>query len=390
MEEFEYKVPYYMKKLDQRMILKQLSSTNKTDNKVTDVRISHSNSNLGSFITYKNENKVGYIDRSKIDLLSQYLYAHMINGFELDYNKIASHTFIHKPERIGDTLLCVLNKRTLYVLAIYNQILFAINLDNDYVHLETYDFDDSINLFFSSDYTDKEKYFYSTLEYIVNKMRSTYGLRSNIQFSQNKCELSFAAPNLIFNQENPTYNVPMFFDMDLKKELKLDIQFYKELNYLKEHKKYLSILPSNEKIAHILDNYSNAEQKFTQKLNDLRDKEYINDGVIKQHSGYLVSSTDTPNLFVFRDFDDSDSNMVAYSSKSYIKNQIDLAIGDDMLKFRDDSEDLINSYVEFINSSGLVNDELLKDIYIDKLSALQRNLSDKLNAFDDQRDTVVI
>ena len=77
-------------------------------------------------------------------------------------------------------------------------------------------------------------------------------------------------------------------------------------------------------------------------------------------------------------------------AKSYIKNQIDLAIGDDMLKFRDDSEDLINSYVEFINSSGLVNDELLKDIYIDKLSALQRNLSDKLNAFDDQRDTVVI
>lgn len=75
MEEFEYKVPDYMKKLDQRMILKQLSSTNKTDNKVTDVRISHSNSNLGSFITYKNENKVGYIDRSKIDLLSQYLYA---------------------------------------------------------------------------------------------------------------------------------------------------------------------------------------------------------------------------------------------------------------------------------------------------------------------------
>lgn len=390
MEEFEYEVPDYMKKLDQRMILKQLSPTNKTDDKVTGVRISHSNSNLGSFITYKNENKVGHIDRSKIDLLSQYLYAHMINGFELDYNKIASHTFIHKPERIGDTLLCVLNKRTLYVLAIYNQILFAINLDNDYVHLETYDFDDSINLFFSSDYTDKEKYFYSTLEYIVNKMRSTYGLRSNIQFSQNKCELSFADPNLIFNQENPTYNVPMFFDMDLKKELKLDIEFYKELKYLKEHKKFLSILPSNEKIAHILDNYSNAEQKFTQKLNDLRDKEYINDGVIKQHSGYIVSSTDTPNSFVFRDFDDSDSNMVACGSKSYIKNQIDLAIGDDMLKFRDDSEDLINSYVEFINSSGLVNDELLKDIYIDKLSALQRNLSDKLNEFDDQHDTVVI
>lgn len=390
MNEFEYEVPDYMRKLDQRMILKQLSPTNKTDNKVTDVRISHSNSNLGSFITYKNENKVGHIDRSKIDLLSQYLYAHIINGFELDYNKIASHTFIHKPERIGDTLLCVLNKRTLYVLAIYNQILFAINLDNDYVHLETYDFDDSINLFFSSDYTDKEKYFYSTLEYIVNKMRSTYGLRSNIQFSQNKCELSFADPNLIFNQENPTYNVPMFFDMDLKKELKLDIEFYKELKYLKEHKKFLSILPSNEKIAHILDNYSNAEQKFTQKLNDLRDKEYINDGVIKQHSGYIVSSTDTPNSFVFRDFDDSDSNMVACGSKSYIKNQIDLAIGDDMLKFRDDSEDLINSYVEFINSSGLVNDELLKDIYIDKLSALQRNLSDKLNEFDDQHDTVVI
>ena len=149
-------------------------------------------------------------------------------------------------------------------------------------------------------------------------------------------------------------------------------------------------MPSNEKITHILDNYSNAEQKFTQKLNDLKDKEYINNGVIKQHSGYIVSSTDTPNLFVFRDFDDSDSNMVAYGSKSYIKNQIDLAIGDDMLKFRDDSEDLINSYVEFINSSGLVNDELLKDIYIDKLSTLQRNLSDKLNAFDDQRDTVVI
>lgn len=391
MEEFEYDIPNYMKKFDHRMILKRLSSTNKTGNKGKEVRVNHSNSNLGSFIIYKNENKVGHIDRrNKIDLLSQYLYAHMINGFELDYNKIASHTFIHKPVRIGDTLLCVLNKRTLYVLALYNQILFAINLDNDYVHLETYDFDESINLFFSSDYTDKEKYFYSTLEYIVNKMRSTYGLRSNIQFSQNKCELSFADPNFIFNQENPTYNVPMFFDMDLKKELKLDIEFYKELKYLKEHKKFLSILPSNEKIAHILNNYSNAERKFTQKLNDLRDKEYINDGVIKQHSGYIVSSTDTQNSFVFRDFDDSDSNMVAYSSKSYIKNQIDLAIGDDMLKFRDDSEDLINSYIEFINSSGLVNDELLKDIYIDKLSALQRNLSDKLNAFDDQRDTIVI
>lgn len=388
---FEYGVPDYIKKLERPMILGLSTPINKMDNNVTGVRISHSNSNLGSFITYKNENKVGHIDRrNKINLLSEYLYAHMINGFELDYNKIANHTFIHKPERIGDTLLCVLNKRTLYVLAIYNQILFAINLDNDYVHLETYDFDESINLFFSSDYTDKEKYFYSTLEYIVNKMRSTYGLRSNIQFSQNKCELSFADPNFIFNQENPTYNVPMFFDMDLKKELKLDIEFYKELKYLKEHKKFLSILPSNEKITHILDNYSNAEQKFTQKLNDLRDKEYINDGVIKQHSGYIVSSTDTPNLFVFRDFDDSDSNMVAYGSKSDVKNQIDLAIGDDMLKYRDDSEDLINSYVEFINSSGLVNDELLKDIYIDKLSALQRNLSDKLNEFDDQRDTVVI
>lgn len=347
MEEFEDIVPDYMKKLERPMILGLSTPINKMDNNVTGVRISDSNSNLGSFITYKNENKVGHIDRSKIDLLSQYLYAHMINGFELDYNKIASHTFIHKPERIGDTLLCVLNKRTLYVLAIYNQILFAINLDNDYVHLETYDFDESINLFFSSDYTDKEKYLYSTLEYIVNKMRSTYGLRTNIQFSQNKCELSFAEPNLIFNQENPTYNVPMFFDMDLKKELKLDINFYQELKYLKEHKKFLSILPSNEKITHILDNYSNAEQKFTQKLNDLRDKEYINDGKIKQHSGYIVSSTDTPNSFVFRDFDDSDSNMVAYGSKSYIKNQIDLAIGDDMIKFRDDSEDLINSYVEF-------------------------------------------
>lgn len=390
MEEFEDIVPDYMKKLERPMILGLSTPINKMDNNVTGVRISDSNSNLGSFITYKNENKVGHIDRSKIDLLSQYLYAHMINGFELDYNKIASHTFIHKPERIGDTLLCVLNKRTLYVLAIYNQILFAINLDNDYVHLETYDFDESINLFFSSDYTDKEKYLYSTLEYIVNKMRSTYGLRTNIQFSQNKCELSFAEPNLIFNQENPTYNVPMFFDMDLKKELKLDINFYQELKYLKEHKKFLSILPSNEKITHILDNYSNAEQKFTQKLNDLRDKEYINDGKIKQHSGYIVSSTDTPNSFVFRDFDDSDSNMVAYGSKSYIKNQIDLAIGDDMIKFRDDSEDLINSYVEFINSSGLVNDELLKDVYIDKLSALQRNLSEKLNEFDDQHDTVVI
>lgn len=390
MEEFEYDVPDYIKKLERPMILGLSTPINKMDNKETGVHVSYSNSNLGSFITYKNENKVGHIDRSKIDLLSQYLYAHMINGFELDYNKIANNTFIHKPERIGDTLLCVLNKRTLYVLAIFNQILFAINLDNDYVHLETYDFDESINLFFSSDYTDKEKYFYSTLEYIVNKMRSTYGLRSNIQFSQNKCELSFADPNFIFNQENPTYNVPMFFDIDLKKELKLDIEFYKELKYLKGHKKFLNILPSNEKITHILDNYSNAEQKFTQKLNDLKDKEYINNGVIKQHSGYIVSSTDTPNLFVFRDFDDSDSNMVAYGSKSYIKNQIDLAIGDDMLKFKDDSEELINSYVEFINSSGLVNDELLKDIYIDKLSALQRNLSDKLNAFDDRRDTVVI
>ena len=391
MEEFEYDVPDYIKKFERPMLLGLSTPINKMDNNVTDASISHSNSNLGSFITYKNENKVGHIDRrNKIDLLSEYLYAHMINGFELDYNKIASHTFIHKPERIGDTLLCILNKRTLYVLAIYNQILFAINLDNDYVHLETYDFDDSINLFFSSDYTDKEKYFYSSLEYIVNKMRSTYGLRSNIQFSQNKCELSFADPNLIFNQENPTYNVPMFFDMDLKKELKLDINFYQELKYFKEHKKFLSILPSNEKITHILNDYSNAEQKFTQKLNDLKNKEYINDGVIKQNLGYIVSSTDTPNLFVFRDFDDSDGNMVAYGSKSYIKNQIDLAIGDDMLKFRDDSEDLINSYIEFINKSGVVNDEFLKDIYIDKLKQLQSNLADKLNAFDNERDTVVI
>lgn len=135
---FEYGVPDYIKKLERPMILGLSTPINKMDNNVTGVRISHSNSNLGSFITYKNENKVGHIDRrNKINLLSEYLYAHMINGFELDYNKIANHTFIHKPERIGDTLLCVLNKRTLYVLAIYNQILFAINLDNDYVHLET-------------------------------------------------------------------------------------------------------------------------------------------------------------------------------------------------------------------------------------------------------------
>ena len=121
MEEFEYDVPDYIKKFERPMLLGLSTPINKMDNNVTDARISHSNSNLGSFITYKNENKVGHIDRrNKIDLLSEYLYAHMINGFELDYNKIASHTFIHKPERIGDTLLCILNKRTLYVLAIYN------------------------------------------------------------------------------------------------------------------------------------------------------------------------------------------------------------------------------------------------------------------------------
>lgn len=85
-----------------------------------------------------------------------------------------------------------------------------------------------------------------------------------------------------------------------------------------------------------------------------------------------------------------DSNKVAYGAKSEAKNRIDLAIANDILKFRDDSEDLINSYIEFINKSGVVNDELLKDIYIDRLKQLQSNLADKLNAFDNERDTIVI
>ena len=122
----------------------------------------------------------------------------------------------------------------------------------------------------------------------------------------------------------------------------------------------------------------------------MRTKTYINEGEIEQYSGYIFSSTDTQNIFVFRDFDDLDSNKVAYGAKSEAKNRIDLAIANDILKFRDDSEDLINSYIEFINKSGVVNDELLKDIYIDKLKQLQSNLADKLNAFDNERETIVI
>ena len=45
--------------------------------------------------------------------------------------------------------------------------------------------------------------------------------------------------------------------------------------------------------------------------------------------------------FVFRDFYDSDSNMVAYGSKSDVKNQIDLAIGDDMLNAFNDQRDTV-------------------------------------------------
>ena len=386
----KYDIPVHIKKLDHKMTLRQSTPTNKTDNKATDVRISDSNSNLDSFITYKNENKVGRIAASKLDKLPQYLYAHMIDGFALDYHKIANNTFIHKSDKLVDILLCVLNNRNLYVLALHNQILFSINLDNDYVHLETYDFEQEIELFFDSDYIDKEKHFYSTLEYIVNKMRSIYGLRTNIDFSQNKCELSFVKPDFIRSQENPKHKVPAFFDIDLKRELTLDANFKDELEYLENYRNFIETLPINKKINSILSSYKKAELNFKQKLSDLRTKTYINEGEIEQYSGYIFSSTDTQNTFVFREFDDLDSNKVAYGAKSEAKNRIDLAIANDILKFRDDSEDLINSYIEFINKSGVVNDELLKDIYIDRLKQLQSNLADKLNAFDNERDTIVI
>jgi hypothetical protein len=390
MEEFKYDIPDYVKKLDHKMISRQSTPTNKTDNKVTDVRSSYSNSNLDSFITYKNENKVGRIATSKLDKLHQYLYAHMIDGFDLDYHKIANNTFIHKSDKLADTLLCVLNNRNLYVLALHNQILFSINLDNDYVHLETYDFEQEIELFFNSDYIDKEKHFYSTLEYIINKMRSTYGLRTNIDFLQNKCELSFVKPDFIRSQKNPEHKIPAFFDIDLKRTLTLDANFSDELEYFENYRDFIETLPINKKINSILSSYKKAELNFKQKLSDLRTKTYINEGEIEQYSGYIFSSTDTQNTFVFREFDDLDSNKVAYGAKSEAKNRIDLAIANDILKFRDDSEDLINSYIEFINKSGVVNDELLKDIYIDKLKQLQSNLADKLNAFDNERETIVI
>lgn len=390
MEEFKYDIPDYVKKLDHKMISRQSTPTNKTDNKVTDVRSSYSNSNLDSFITYKNENKVGRIATSKLDKLHQYLYAHMIDGFDLDYHKIANNTFIHKSDKLADTLLCVLNNRNLYVLALHNQILFSINLDNDYVHLETYDFEQEIELFFDSDYIDKEKHFYSTLEYIINKMRSTYGLRTNIDFLQNKCELSFVKPDFIRSQKNPEHKIPAFFDIDLKRTLTLDANFSDELEYFENYRDFIETLPINKKINSILSSYKKAELNFKQKLSDLRTKTYINEGEIEQYSGYIFSSTDTQNTFVFREFDDLDSNKVAYGAKSEAKNRIDLAIANDILKFRDDSEDLINSYIEFINKSGVVNDELLKDIYIDKLKQLQSNLADKLNVFDNERETIVI
>lgn len=390
MEEFKYDIPDYVKKLDHKMISRQSTPTNKTDNKVTDVRSSYSNSNLDSFITYKNENKVGRIATSKLDKLHQYLYAHMIDGFDLDYHKIANNTFIHESDKLVDTLVCVLNNRTLYVLALHNQILFSINLDNDYVHLETYDFEQEIESFFDSDYIDKEKHFYSTLEYIINKMRSTYGLRTNIDFLQNKCELSFVKPDFIRSQKNPEHKIPAFFDIDLKRTLTLDANFKDELEYFENYRDFIETLPINKKINSILSSYKKAELNFKEKLSDLRTKTYINEGKIEQYSGYIISSTDIPNTFVFRNFDDLESDKVAYGAKSEAKNRIDLAIANDILKFRDDSEELINSYIEFINKSGVVNDELLKDIYIDKLKQLQSNLADKLNAFDNERDTIVI
>ena len=390
MEEFKYDIPDYVKKLDHKMISRQSTPTNKTDNKVTDVRSSYSNSNLDSFITYKNENKVGRIATSKLDKLHQYLYAHMIDGFDLDYHKIANNTFIHESDKLVDTLVCVLNNRTLYVLALHNQILFSINLDNDYVHLETYDFEQEIESFFDSDYIDKEKHFYSTLEYIINKMRSTYGLRTNIDFLQNKCELSFVKPDFIRSQKNPEHKIPAFFDIDLKRTLTLDANFKDELEYFENYRDFIETLPINKKINSILSSYKKAELNFKEKLSDLRTKTYINEGKIEQYSGYIVSSTDIPNTFVFRNFDDLESDKVAYGAKSEAKNRIDLAIANDILKFRDDSEELINSYIEFINKSGVVNDELLKDIYIDKFKQLQSNLADKLNAFDNERDTIVI
>lgn len=345
---------------------------------------------LGNFIIYKNENKLGRIASDKLKHLQQYLYAYMVAGFNLDYKKIADNTFAHKSECLEDTLLCVLNKRTLYVLAIDREILFSINLDNHYVYLETYDFKENIEDFFQSNSINKEKYLYSTLEYIVNKMRSAYGLRTNIDFSQNKCELEFINSDFLDDKEHIASNVPTFFNINLSTKRKLDANFDNELKYLRDYKNFIKTLPNKSKVDEILINYDNAQKKFIKKLDVLKSRSYIDNGEIAEYFGYICSSTYTKNTFVFREFNSSSVSHISYYSKQEAKNRIEFSIAADMTKFRDDSEELINSYREFIETSGLINNELLKDIYLGKLDSLQSNLTEELNRFDDQQYLTVV
>lgn len=385
----DFDIPDYIDYLDNLNCTTKSRRTKpigKTKNKTKKVGYSH----LGNFITYKNENKIGRIAIDKLGNLQQYLYAYMIEGFNLDYRKIADNTFIHKSDLLEDTLLCVLNKRTLYILAIEQRILFSINLDNHYVNLETYDFRENIRYFFKSDDINKEKYFYSTLEYIVNKMRSAYGLRANINFSQNKCELEFVNSNFLDDKDNFATKVPTFFNINLSKKRKLDADFNNELKYLRDYKNFIKTLPNKSRVDEILTNYDNAQGKFIKKLDFLKSKNYIDSGEIKEYFGYIYSSTDTENTFIFREFDSTSASHIFYYSKQEAKNRIESAISENIAKFRDDSEELINSYREFIETSGLINNELLKDIYLGKLDSLQSNLMEELNKFDDQQYLTVV
>ena len=381
-------IPDHIKTLGHSTRTRQETPANKTENKVRDKIKKVSYSHLGNFITYKNEN-APRITRDKLEHLSRYLYAHMIEGFNLDYSKIADKTFIHKSERLEDTLLCVLNKRTLYVLAIEYQILFSINLDNYYLHLETYDFKEKIERFLHSNYINRERYLYSTLEYIINKMRSAYGLSTNIGFSQNKCELEFVSSDFLNNKDKFSTPVPTFFDINLSKNRKLDTNFNNELLYLRRYEDFIRTLPNKNKDK-ILDNYYNTQKRFVDKIAPLKNNTYIDNGEIKEYFGYILSSTDTENTFVFRDFNSTLTMSLFYCSKQEAKDLIENAISKDMAKFRDDSEEVINSYREFIKTSGLINVELLKDLYLDKLDLLQSNLAKELAAFDNQQSLTVV
>ena len=379
-------IPDSIKEFDRAISARRTTPSDKAKN---NVKIT-SYSLLGNFITYKNENKLGRTTSDKLKHLQQYLYAYMINGFNLNYNNIADNTFVHKSDRLEDTLLCVLNKRTLYVLVIDREILFSINLDNHYVYLETYDFKENIEWLFKSDSINKEKYLYSTLEYIVNKMRSAYGLRTNIDFSQNKCELEFINSYFLDDKEHIASNVPTFFNINLSTKRKLDANFDNELKYLRDYKNFIKTLPNKSKVDEILINYDNAQKKFIKKLDVLKSRSYIDNGEIVEYFGYIYSSTYTKNTFVFREFNSSSVSHISYYSKQEAKNRIESSIAADMTKFRDDSEELINSYREFIETSGLINNELLKDIYLGKLDSLQSNLMEELNKFDDQQYLTVV